>query len=120
MGDQFQSIGKAMEKGMGRKFFAVDAVLNQPSSQRVLRGGFDEHEPHRSSLEDPCGNLERRLVDLLLGTQGRAISALVKDPDDDEVPSPRAEVPIESQDPVEEGPLGFGGKRHLLSRDAVR
>ena len=26
---QFDSIGKAMERGMGKKFFAVDAVLGQ-------------------------------------------------------------------------------------------
>lgn len=39
MRDQFHSIGKAMEKGMGKKFFAVDAVLNQQSQVLAVEAG---------------------------------------------------------------------------------
>lgn len=36
---QFTSIGKAMEKGIGKKFFAVDAVLGQKSQVLDVRAG---------------------------------------------------------------------------------
>ncbi|MBU2647011.1 DUF2088 domain-containing protein [bacterium] len=39
MRDQFHSIGKAMEKGMGKQFFAVDAVLNQQSQVLAVEAG---------------------------------------------------------------------------------
>jgi nickel-dependent lactate racemase len=36
---QFKSIGQAMEKGMGRKFFGVDAVLGQKSQVLDVKAG---------------------------------------------------------------------------------
>jgi len=39
MRQQFDSIGKAMEKGMGKKFFAVDAVVGQKSQVLGVRAG---------------------------------------------------------------------------------
>lgn len=39
MRDQFKSIGQAMEKGMGKKFFAVDAVLGQKSQILDVKAG---------------------------------------------------------------------------------
>ena len=36
---QFESIGKAMEAGIGKKFFAVDAVLNQHSDIIAVEAG---------------------------------------------------------------------------------
>ena len=39
MRKQFHSIGKAMEAGIGKKFFAVDAVLNQQSDLLAVEAG---------------------------------------------------------------------------------
>ncbi|MEW6263215.1 MAG: lactate racemase domain-containing protein [Thermodesulfobacteriota bacterium] len=39
---QFKSIGQAIEQGMGRKFFAVDAVLGQKSQVLDVKGGAIE------------------------------------------------------------------------------
>jgi nickel-dependent lactate racemase len=39
MRQQFRSIGQAMEKGMGKKFFAVDAVLGQRSQVLDVQAG---------------------------------------------------------------------------------
>ncbi|MCG8642870.1 MAG: lactate racemase domain-containing protein [Desulfobacterales bacterium] len=39
MRQQFESIGKAMEAGIGKKFFAVDAVLNQHSDVIAVEAG---------------------------------------------------------------------------------
>jgi nickel-dependent lactate racemase len=39
MRHQFRSIGQAMEKGMGKKFFAVDAVLGQKSQVLDVKAG---------------------------------------------------------------------------------
>ena len=39
MRKQFKSIGLAMEKGIGKKFFAVDAVLNQHSEVLAVEAG---------------------------------------------------------------------------------
>ena len=39
MRNQFNSIGRAMEKGIGKKIFAVDAVLNQHSEVLAVEAG---------------------------------------------------------------------------------
>lgn len=39
---QFESIGRAMEKGIGKKFFAVDAVLGQKSQVLDVKAGLIE------------------------------------------------------------------------------
>jgi len=42
MRQQFASIGRAMEKGIGKKFFAVDAVLGQKSQVLDVKAGLIE------------------------------------------------------------------------------
>ena len=42
MRHQFASIGRAMEKGIGKKFFAVDAVLGQKSQVLDVKAGLIE------------------------------------------------------------------------------
>lgn len=42
MRQQFASIGRAMEKGIGKKFFAVDAVLGQKSQVLDVQAGLIE------------------------------------------------------------------------------
>jgi hypothetical protein len=39
MRQQFRSIGQAMEKGIGKQFFAVDAVLDQHAQILDVQSG---------------------------------------------------------------------------------
>ncbi|CAB1071347.1 hypothetical protein JY97_16230 [Alkalispirochaeta odontotermitis] len=48
MRTQFESIGRAMEAGIGKKFFGVDAVLNQHSEILAVEAG------ELSQLQDKC------------------------------------------------------------------
>ena len=48
MRTQFESIGRAMEAGIGKKFFGVDAVLNQHSEILAVEAGELSH------LQDTC------------------------------------------------------------------
>ena len=65
---QFKSIGQAMEKGMGKKFFAVDAVLGQKSQVLDVKAGESgdrggghlapgrQEDQHRSGHEGAGGH----------------------------------------------------------------
>jgi nickel-dependent lactate racemase len=55
---QFASIGRAMEKGMGKRFFAVDAVLGQRSQVLgVAAGALDQVEEATWPLADRRTNI---------------------------------------------------------------
>ena len=57
MREQFASIGRAMEKGIGKKFFAVDAVLGQKSQILDVKAGLiEEVEKATWPLADPRTN----------------------------------------------------------------
>ena len=59
MRKQFDSIGKAMEKGMGNKFFAVDAVLGQKAQiLGVYCGAVEEVQKTSWKLADRRTNVE--------------------------------------------------------------
>jgi lactate racemase len=56
---QFNSIGKAIEKGMGKKFFAVDAVLGQRAQVLgVYSGSVEEVQKASWGLADLRTNVE--------------------------------------------------------------
>ena len=58
MRQQFDSIGKAIENGMGKKFFAIDAVLGQKSQiLGVCAGDLDEVQKETWPLADKRTNI---------------------------------------------------------------
>ena len=59
MRNQFQSIGRAMEQGIGKKFFAVDAVLGQKSQILDVKAGLiEEVEEATWPLADRRTNID--------------------------------------------------------------
>jgi nickel-dependent lactate racemase len=70
MRQQFASIGRAMEKGIGKKFFAVDAVLGQKSQVLDVKAGLiEEVEKATWPLADRRTNIHldmKELADILV------------------------------------------------------
>lgn len=62
MRDQFQSIGKAMEAGIGKKFFAVDAVIGQFGDVLDVHAGSLDH------VEEKCWPLAKKRTNVELPT----------------------------------------------------
>jgi nickel-dependent lactate racemase len=66
MRDQFTSIGKAMEAGIGKQFFAVDAVIGQFAEVLAVHAGSLDH------VEKACWPLAGRRTNVMLDDTGPA------------------------------------------------
>lgn len=66
MRDQFTSIGKAMEDGIGKKFFAVDAVIGQFADVLGVHAGSLDY------VEKMCWPLAKQRTNVELPTTDRA------------------------------------------------
>ncbi|MBS1303382.1 lactate racemase domain-containing protein [Loktanella sp. SALINAS62] len=66
MRDQFQSIGKAMEAGIGKQFFAVDAVIGQFAEVLGVHAGTLDY------VEEKCWPLAKTRTNVELPTEDPA------------------------------------------------
>ncbi len=66
MRDQFTSIAKAMEEGIGKKFFAVDAVVGQFAEVLAVHAGSLDH------VEQACWPLAKQRTNVVLKDTERA------------------------------------------------